>query len=373
MAVASRRSIQHIQKQADSFDVDRGVGLITEWLTNLPRLPPGVTPLSSASADAMALLAYQSLSPLMVAAFDTQISRWHRIPIPFAVMWAKVARPLLQVYRKAVEEASRTSAHAQVYEASVTLLNRYYLAQVQKHHDAPPNGIDPRIYALEMAKKHCGFREAPKSDLRFRVEALWATISVRDVLISLAKGVEDNLRGLAVVTDELRVVWSDFVGFILRSTERDAKVSIRIAESNESHRQAARATLLLLGAEFNSFIYRASRLPRGTDPSKILETLVLEAGKLKEKSMKEQLNRAVVYRDAMQACPGDEMWIEDDFVTPARAIIDKWTALMLKLDSGFFTDVSDSERREVVRALMTAMGGGWPSEHSFQEPDTIRV
>jgi hypothetical protein len=297
----------------------------------------------------------------MADAFDAQINRWHRIPVPFAVMWAKVARPLLHAYRIAVEETSRTSVHVRVYEASIALLTRHYQAQVPKDFDEPST----RIHSLEMAKRNCGFRTVPRSDLRLRVKALWTTIGVRDVLIALAKGVEDNLRGLDVVTDQLREAWSGFVAFMLRSIERDAKVTMRIAESNGSNRQAAQATLLLLEAQYNSFSHQASRQQSGVNPSDILMKLLAEAESLEAMSKNIQYDRAVVYRKATDLRVDDQIWITKNFVIPANAIIDKWIALRGRLKEGFFADVSDSEKRDVVKALMDGMGGGRLGEYSI--------
>jgi hypothetical protein len=360
VANTSRRSILAVLSRIARFDIDAALQTAKVSIGAIPL--PDLTVKAEHSVlpgTLRTLLAPASSVPVKVDAFDQRIQNWHGIAKPLATVWDLAAAPLIQAYRQAITIAGKRSSHLQAYEAAIATLSHGYLAAIEERPDIVPSGMKPHHFALEKAIKYCGFHAPPKADLRFRVEAIWATINIRFILTALSNEFGDVLSKLRGDNNDLPRRWSDFVGFILESIQRDAELAIQIAEESQSHRQVIKTVLLLMEADYQTFSHHASRQQTSAKSTETLPALKAEGKRGCATAKKTLHDRTSAYCDSMDWRVDDQQWVLDNFSTPAKAIIDKWVVLIKRLEDGFFyTGVSDDEKRAIVRALTEGMAGG---------------
>jgi len=213
--------------------------------------------------------------------------------------------------------------------------------------------------ALQMARENCGFAAPPKADLRFRVEACWMTFTIRFQLADLARAVSERLKALGV-NKEVRERWWDFCSYIVESVDRDAVLIIKLAQDSQSYKQAVRTALFRLEAQYQ--MYDVQLAQTQIDNALLLQKFKDNAllGSAAAKRMVADVSRE--YRNAMAG--RDQEWLQTNFLQPATQVIDRWTALIQRLNRGvIYSEVSTDEKRDIINALSAGFFGSeysWP-------------
>ncbi|KAG9009434.1 hypothetical protein FRB93_005370, partial [Tulasnella sp. JGI-2019a] len=344
----SRRAIHAIIQQSQRFNVDRVARNTKQSLEKLPKTVPVEVEQPALRSYPLSVL---SLLPVDVGALGDLIQQHHRVPSDLVNAWKQVALPLLRAYSNAVLVAEKRSAHVQAYEAAVTTLYRRYLEVLEAHPERLVAGSRPQADALALARLHCGLPAPPRADLRFRVEAFWASMSIRLLLVDLAVGMKKHIPTTSEGTAE---AWMDFVAFIIRSVENDAKIAIRVAEGSQSHKQVLKTQVFLLEAQYMAVEHAVECHGEGAPQAAVeeLKTRTSDGSALAKATVIEAGRK---FGDAMQH-PDAQEWANQNFVQPANAIVQKWEDLARRLARGvFYSDVTTDEKKSILRALM---GGG---------------
>ncbi|KAG8861658.1 hypothetical protein FRB96_002615 [Tulasnella sp. 330] len=354
----SQRAISSINRQSGRFDVDQVVKAAEAALKKLPRT---IQKEDDESALPTHPLDVSGFLPVDSRAFGDRIQLHYRIPDDLAVAWKQAAQPLLVAYTGAVSVAKKRSAHMQAYEAAVTTLYRRNLEYLEAHPERLEEGSRPQAKALLMARLHCGLSAPPRADLRFRVEAFWASLSIRFLLLDLAVGME------AHIPTVFKGPWMNFASFIIKSMKNDAKIAIRIAEESQSHRQVIKTQVFLMQARYMASEHAVARHGDGASGG------TLEELKEKTRNGASIARRTVAearraFRNAMQGRPEDQNWVDQNFVQPANVIIQKWEDLVTRLERGcFYSTVSTEEKKEILRAFMDGHLGFSTLQKLFRE------
>ncbi|KAG8976377.1 hypothetical protein FRB94_002509, partial [Tulasnella sp. JGI-2019a] len=358
----SRRAIHAIIRQSQRFNVDRVAENTKSSLEKLPKTEP-------VEVEQPALKSYPlnvvSLLPVDVGALCDRIQQHHRVPSDLVNAWKQAALPLLRAYSNAVLVAEKRSAHVQAYEAAVTTLYRRYLEVLEAHPERLVAGSRPQADALALARLHCGLPAPPRADLRFRVEAFWASMSIRLLLVDLAVGMKKHIPTTSIGTAE---AWMDFVAFIIQSIENDAKIAIQVAEGSQSHKQVLKTQVFLMEAQYMAVQHAAECHGEGAPQTAVeeLKTRTSVGSALAKATVTEARRK---FRNAMQHLDAQE-WADQNFVQPANAIVQKWEDLARRLAGGvFYSDVTTDEKKAILRALMGGQLGLSTRGHFYQCPN----
>ncbi|KIO17978.1 hypothetical protein M407DRAFT_226703 [Tulasnella calospora MUT 4182] len=301
--------------------------------------------------------------PVTSKRFSKKCHHLEQVPQSIKEPWTKATRRLIAYYDEASELASATSAHVQAYEAAVATLSQEYLAELGHSNDLP-GSMSPEDMALGLARRRCGLPALPKADVRFQVEACWLTFNIRFQLASLAQ----KAAGIFVKEDvpqKLRSLWADMIEDILYSVERDALLTIDVALNSQSNRQVVRTVLFLIEAQYQIISHRVDRYLNS-----------IRLGSLKDEVRKAYAEaKAMVakyggqFREAMNSRPTDQQWLEDNYITLANSIFEKWTILLTQLEKGSLNNQAPAaQNSQTVKALMDKCFGITPRGHFYQCP-----
>ncbi|KAG8998674.1 hypothetical protein FRB90_012253 [Tulasnella sp. 427] len=365
VATACQRTLRLIHERIASFD---GAKTSKDLETALRKISPADLPVKSGEPEEeldikekKAIRPNESL-PIPSKRFDLTSRHVRGMPDPVKAAWSKATRRLFACYKDACKAATTTSSHVRAYEAAVATLYRQYLEEIGDPRNLPPM-ITPEDMALALARKHCGLPAPPKADIRFRVEACWLSFNIRFHVVTLAQKAAEVLAAVKVV-NKIQSHWADMIEDIIYSIERDALMTIDIAEESQSYRQVVRSALFLMEAQYQAFSHRVDRY---LIPTRV-NNLKIEArnGCAKAKVIMDKYGR--LFRGAMNTRLSDQTWLKDNYTVPAEAIVAKWAALITRLDGGY-TPVTDAEKREIVKALMGGFLGIKTRGHFYQCPN----
>ncbi|KAG9009435.1 hypothetical protein FRB93_005371 [Tulasnella sp. JGI-2019a] len=372
VANTSRRSIQDVLRGVERFDVEQGLKTLTTSLGRIIfRNAPGgkkVGPLRIQRP----FLSKASTLPVDIKTLGKQMLTHERLPVELEKAWDQTMYMLFKAYNQAVRVAENRSAHVRAYEAAVTTLHHRYLAEYKEHPELLKEGIRPEAEALMQAMRHCGLPAPPRADMRFRVEAFWATMHIRFLMVRMAQDGIETMKNHSQGFKTAREAWMDFVDFLIGTIEHDAKIAINLSQDSQSHRQVVKTTVLLMDAQYTATQHAAARHVEGA-PDKILEGLKSRArnGSANAKRTIAETSRA--YRNAMGGRQEDQLWVHENFVLPGNDIVDRWESLIERLNRGvFYTTVSDEEKREILKAFTQnhlGMPGFSARGHFYQCPN----
>ncbi|KAG8992375.1 hypothetical protein FRB90_001027 [Tulasnella sp. 427] len=359
-----RSTLRQVSEQVSAFNADdKAVRKMERELRDLPWDAFTMSDVDTASVGHDTTLRDEQL-PVTSARFGPQIKDLHHLPEAIASAWGNAVRRVLRAYDQACAVASTTSAHVRVWEAAVATLHHSYMAEPHQFEGTSPL-FTVEDTALKKARKACGIPSTPKADQRFRVEACWTTIHIRFLLVQAAQGISDHLRrkGLDAL---VRTRWADFIAYILTSIQRDAALTLEIAEKSRSYRQVAKTTVLIMEAEFLSFSHRIGRQRNGV----LLKEFKPEAKVAYRTARDQKTSQANRYRLFMAQNNANEEWLVRNFIQPAQAVIDKWADLIEQLRKGIvYTEVTDQEKRDVLKAFMSGFLGFNTRGHFYQCPN----
>ncbi|KIO31502.1 hypothetical protein M407DRAFT_67906 [Tulasnella calospora MUT 4182] len=302
--------------------------------------------------------------PVTSKRFSKKCHHLKQVPQLIKDPWRKATRRLIAYYDEASELARATSAHVQAYEAAVATLSQEYLAELGNSNDLE-GSISPEDMALGLARTRCGLPALPKADVRFRVEACWLTFYIRFQLASLAQ----RVAGIFVKGDvpkEVRSLWADMIEDILDSVERDALLTIEVAQNSHSNRQVVRTVLFLIEAQYQVISHRVDRY---LSPIR-LRSLKDEARKAYAEAKATVAKYGGQFREAMDSRPADQQWLEDNYIIPADSIFEKWTILLTQLEEGSLNNQAPAaQNSQTVKVLMDKSFGITPRGHFYQCPE----
>lgn len=292
-------------------------------------------------------------TPIATASLDPA-DDIHDIPIPECRAWRSVTRALLTAYREATEVAATRSSHTHAWEASFSYLYQKEMdAAVQDPEHAPRN---PQEHAMRMARMLVGQPQS-RADMRFMVEAFWTAINIRLTLVELGKVWIAALSSRSSYPSETKHMWELYVFFILRSCTEDARRALNITRESESHRQAAKTSLLLMRIDFEQFRFNVETMQNSSKFGEHRHEIADRAAS-KHAAAREQASDTVkAHKEVARNDNTREMeWLESNFNRPAQKIIDEWEKLERSLRMAtFYQPVSMKEIEDIVRGLNFSM------------------
>lgn len=358
-----RSTLRHVSDRVSAFkDTDQAIRRVRRELSGLPLgdfAIPAAGPASPHSPVDCEFIPKAEPLPVKSARFGLEIKDRHQLPEPLAIAWNNAVKAILRAYDQACTVASTKSAHVRVWEAAVAALHHRYMAEPHRFEGTSPL-FTVQEATLKKAKKDCGASSVPKADQRFRVEACWTTIHIRFLLLEVAHGISKRLRKKGLDT-LARTRWGDFIAYILTSLRRDAALALEIAEKSRSYRQVVKTAVFMMEAEFQTFKHRLGRQSNNMllEQFKHEAKAGYEAARVEKKS---QMNRYRLFVNSK-----DDAWLAANFMVPAQNILEQWVQLIQQLQRGVtYEEVTDEERREIIRGLM---GGSYEFEtrgHFYQ-------
>lgn len=363
-----RSTLRDVNEKVSTFNVgDHAVQQIERELRELPRdafTIPDADPTSSTAAVDCEIIPKSEAHPVSSSRFGSRIKDRHQLPEALVTAWRNAAYGVLRAYDQACVVASTNSAHVRTWEAAVATLHHRYVAEPHRLEGVSPF-FSVEEAALAKAKKDSGAPSTPKADQRFRVEGCWMTIQIRFLLIQVAQGISEQLRKKGFDT-LARTRWADFIAYILSSIRRDAQLTLEVAEKARSHRQVIKTAVLMMEAEYQTFNNRLGRQRN----SMLLKEFQLEARAGYDAARAEKASQANRYRLLTTQGHKDDQWLIENFTDPAQRVIDKWVKLYHQLKKGVvYTEVSDQEKRDVLKAFMDGFLGFNTRGHFYQCPN----
>ncbi|KAG8902311.1 hypothetical protein FRC00_012824 [Tulasnella sp. 408] len=194
------------------------------------------------------------------------------------------------------------------------------------------------------------------------------TIQIRFLLIQVAQGISEHLRKMGFDT-LARTRWADFIAYILSSIRRDAQLTLEVAEKARSHRQVIKTAVLMMEAEYQTFNNRLGRQRN----SMLLKEFQHEAKAGYDAARAEKASQANRYRLLTTQGHKDDQWLIENFMEPAQRVIDKWVKLYRQLKKGVvYTEVTDQEKRDVLKAFMSGFLGFSKSEDLYLAYNSLK-
>ena len=356
VASASQHAIQEVIRLEEKFDATKALEQIKRHLSKFKMSEEELKTFLRTHISHPFPLSDRAVLPVSSDALGGKgFLRNHRIPPELVKCWNDVARPLLTAYNAALSIAKLRSSNSTAYEAAFSTLYRHYLDDPPE--DAAALGISMEEYAIQMARIGCG-QAPPLADMRYRVEAFWATVRIRFAMASLAETVQAEFTE-QIPQSDIRTLWSDFILFIHSSSQNDAKIAMRLANESNSHRQVLRSKLLYMRATYEAFETSASkRLAKQPlsleDRQRITDDVKTGTSQAKLYSIEAQRS----YRASMGSSLPQQEWLKTEFIRIADMIIERWVTLSTKIGGGvFYQEVTLEEKEAINRAFMSGFLG----------------
>ncbi|KAG8908575.1 hypothetical protein FRC01_007332 [Tulasnella sp. 417] len=363
-----RSTLRDVSEKVSAFNVeDRAVRQVERGLRDLQWdafTMPDADPTSSTTVVDCEVIPKNEAHPVSSSRFGSRIKDRHQLPEALVTAWRNAAYSVLRAYDKACIVASTSSAHVRTWEAAVATLHHRYMAEPQRLEGVSKFSTVEEA-ALAKARKDCGAPSTPKADQRFRVEGCWMTIQIRFLLVQVAQGISEYLRKKGLDT-LARTRWADFIAYILSSIRRDATLALEIAEKARSYRQVIKTAVLMMEAEYQTFSHRLGRQRNGM----LLKEFQHEARAAYEAARAERTSQANRYRLFATQGHKDDEWLIENFIEPAQRVVGKWAKLIMQLKKGVvYTEVTDQEKRDVLKAFMSGFLGFNTRGHFYQCPN----
>ncbi|KIO21374.1 hypothetical protein M407DRAFT_80478 [Tulasnella calospora MUT 4182] len=359
-----RSTLRQVSEQVSAFNAgDHAVQKVERQLRDLPWDAFSIPDAGTTVVDCE-IIPKSEAHPVSSSRFGSKIKDRHQLPKDLVTAWRSAAYDILRAYDQACTVASTNSAHVRAWEAAVATLHHRYMAEPHRLEGVSPF-FSVEEAALAKAKKRCGASSTPKADQRFRVEGCWMTIQIRFLLVQVAQGISEHLRKKGLET-LARTHWADFIAYILSSIRRDARLALEMAEKARSYRQVIKTAVLMMEAELQTFSHRLGRQRNGM----LLKEFQHDARAGYEAARAETASQANRYRLFTAQGHKDEGWLIENFMEPAQRIIDKWFKLIEQLKKGVvYTEVTDQEKRDILRSFMSGFLGFDTRGHFYQCPN----
>ncbi|PCH43420.1 nucleoside triphosphate hydrolase protein [Wolfiporia cocos MD-104 SS10] len=360
------RSLSKIQGNIDRISKEN---LETRIKADIPKMPAKrvSTALKICQKNQSSLWKQTRTTPVERRAFDPANETLHYIPSEEGQLWKKIMYRLLSAYNDAAEVAGTRSAHVRAWESSFSYLyQREMDAATMNPRQAPRN---PQENAMRVARMGVG-QPQPRADKRFVVEAIWMTLNLRLALLGLAMVWLDELTARAHYPSENRRAWASYTAFIVRSCAEDAKIAWRIADDSESHRQKTKTSLIIMRIELEQFRFNIQMTRQNGKWEDTRQKLAGSAAAKAQGATQYMQTVAEEHRRGKHDPTGTEReWLEENFIKPARAIIDEWDNIVrsVRMDT-FYQPVSLHELTEIVKSFSFGHAGHFykcPNGHTY--------
>lgn len=275
--------------------------------------------------------------------------------------WNKIVKDLLQINREAITVAKTRGAHVKAYEAALATLYRMELARLERDPTVASDAPEPQA----MANVNAQIGQPPyKADTRFQTEAFFVSLEVRFLLSEI---VFSRIEALTQSSSEEGIVqhrqlWCSLNNFLLESCIRDSKKAFIIAKRSSASRQAARASLYGLRADFEKTRFglmetRNEKAKSGGFTDNVRDELV---SAIQEKKKELKNNLFMAKRDYIQSRPVEsqrDLWDENQwFNENCGSKVEQWYKACDDLEQfflkgGVYIPLSLQEREDIVKAF----------------------
>ncbi|KAF8959737.1 hypothetical protein BDZ97DRAFT_1666780 [Flammula alnicola] len=268
-------------------------------------------------------------------------------------IWHKAAHPLFNAYKEIVKISETRSAHVQAWEAAFSFLYEHEIQLGLEKPELMPRR--PEEHALRMATLQVG-QPRPLADKRFIVEAFWATLHIRLMVIRLAQvWLQEVKKRLEHYPAFHRQHWATYIDFLFRTCVRDAEKAYQIAEDSHSPRQVMKSMLLRMRIDLELFRFNLSMCEQfGTikDQRDDLLEAAIKHGDEAAEQIKASIQAHLAGRERGLPLRQEREWIEENFTSIARVIIEEWAEIQrsIRLDT-FYEPVSLDEKMQIIRAF----------------------
>jgi hypothetical protein len=265
-------------------------------------------------------------------------------------VWKSHIRPIIKLLKDLSKVTQVRPAHVHAWESAFTYLYNQEIDRVAANvEDAPrsPQENAMRMAALKLGQAH------PRADKRFLVEAIWTTVQLRFSLLQLVRKVVETISERPEVfnPDEC-AMWGQYGSFILRSCDRDSRLTLDIARESQAHRQMTHSHIFVLRSDLEQFRFRL--------------TMVRCFGRLKEQRddllLKAQGQWSSAARTIVQTVHEHKanfrnegpswQWLAGNFVEPTHLILREWANIEKSLrQETFYEPVSLDEKVAVIKAM----------------------
>ncbi|THU97835.1 P-loop containing nucleoside triphosphate hydrolase protein [Dendrothele bispora CBS 962.96] len=296
------------------------------------------------------ILKDQMDQPVAIVNLVPSNKKLFHIPNDVSTKWNLALARLTNIYTRAVETAKIRGPHIAAWEGSFSCLFEQEMAVYQSNYSRLPD--HPEENAMRVAKLRVG-QPQPQADRRFLVEAIWITLQIRFLMVSLA----NSFRNAALNRGEQNPFleqrqWASYTKFILDSCVMDAEKAVTIAQSSGARRQVTSSKLLCMRANLELFRFNVDMthavggLRNIESRQKLVDQATTEAQSLKEEIIS-------VNREHLQKLPNDRSeWMKNNFNDAAILILDEWKAIASSLrNETFYEPVSLDEKISIVRAF----------------------
>lgn len=279
------------------------------------------------------------------------MKKLHAIDPSVLDIWNKAMKELLNAYKQAVEIAETRSAHADAWEAALSLLHECEMESMKEN----PRAIarDPQVNAMRVAKMKIG-QPRPLADRRFLVEAFWLTLHIRLALVDLIRTWLEEIAKRDPNTKKFQPKsWATYVKFLFDTCDRDVELALKVANDSEARRQITRTILYKMRVEleefrFDFFMFKSAGLLRDQNHRNDLLTRARQCHEKSAQCMRETLRKHTQKKSGSE----EANWLEVNFSSTAQDIVDEWGKIeaSIRLDT-FYEPLSLQEQMEIVKAF----------------------
>jgi hypothetical protein len=289
--------------------------------------------------------------PISTKSLDTGNTDLHNISPAITIVWKRVTKKLMDSYNQAYNTAATRSAHVNAWDAAFVCL---YNQEMQRSISDPGTSSKRPIteLAMRVAKMTVG-QPQPRADMRYSVEAIWATLDIRFTLVDLAQTWFSALCQSPKFPAVQRQGWANYILFLIDTCDQDARIAFEIAKKSESRRQMTKTSLLIMRTDLERFRFNVE--------------MNRECGKLKDvrgQMAAEASHKIQLATRAIQATLDDHLamrveedaWLDENFTSKAKTLLAEWRNIERSLLLGtFYEPVSLEEKMSIVKSFNFCM------------------
>ncbi|KAI5476603.1 hypothetical protein MNV49_007490 [Pseudohyphozyma bogoriensis] len=288
----------------------------------------------------------------------------HGIASSIATKWSQVTAPLLQLHESVDKLVATRSAHTKAFELGFTTR---YKEELKRFGDVGGmEASEAHIKADAYAKLMIG-APPPRVDAQTTLAAVDLSLQIRYILLDVGKSLA-SMGGARI---------PPFLYFIVSSSIKDAIKAIGLALESELHRKALEFHVALLRFRFERCHFNVDQAMAGFKKNvsaEDREAICKKVDKASQSAERELDNAVDEFRRSwggnVERMRDGEEWLEKN-VDEARAVVmESWEKLR-KATAGETTyeEVTEEERRAVIRAMMRTFGPWDSSAHWYRCPN----
>lgn len=343
VSISSSRDLERVRASFSNFNTSLAQAALSKGLESI-----SMSPLENPDEATEAIPEPELEKPMRWRALDPSKKQYH-IPSLTSARWVQSLSALIRAHEQLEQLSSRQSAHVAIWESAFAFLYHQEMEIIQTRPSIAPRR--PEEYAMTMARRKVG-QPKPLANQRFRVEAIWAMVEIRHRMAEIAsKWLNDWATKTGSARGTLqKTAWFRYVSYLHSSCVRDSELSLRIADTNDSHKQALRCSALILHSRMRMFkfdfqIRREAGL-LADDRKALLGNVEKELTRLDEISSKDAPER----RRKIDLSDAEYGRLFSDLASLTRKEWEK-VEQCLRHDK-LYAPVTDEEMKIIIRAMM---------------------